>query len=243
MALTIRYQEKAPTQARRLQVSRHFVVLRRRILAAKLRGLPLPGNTPAYLVAATPEALLRTLAVRRSRSSDAEFLFLIPVAVAPTDDLLDGRRAFLRSQPSHRRPSHPLTPSLPYGYLRDEEGYIHADPLSAPAIRLAFALMLELGAGDQPVPWQAVAERLNAAGFRTQYHGRPWAASDVRALTCIPAYAGYTRTHDSGIIVEPMPALTEPLIDLDVFLLAAQLKRRPAPPWLAALTRLGKSSP
>lgn len=236
MTLTIRYQEPIRTHARRLQVSPYFVYLRRRILAARLRDLRLPCYTPAYLVDAAAEALLRTLSVRQGRASGTDFVFLIPIAVTPTDDLLYGQRTYLRSLPLHHRTAHPSSATLPYGYFLAEDGHIHPDPVAGPAIRCAFALMLELGAADPHVPWQSVAERLNAAGHCTQ-SGRPWQAGDVRDLIRIPAYAGYVRSGGRGASVERLPHLSEPLIDLEDFLLAARLKRKPAPPWLTALAR------
>lgn len=238
------FREHFYDHAERLQVSQAWVMRRRRVLAAKLAGEPLSRFTPKHLSATTIEFLMQTLAVRPApMPKSSGILLLVAAAVIPTDDLLRGRRVWRQARTFGSRilPVEEALPmrNLPYGYCWGENGAIVPDPVTAPVVRQAFALILRLGAENGRPPWESAAAALNAAGQQTRT-GRPWRAGDVRDLTRHPDYAGYDfrPPFGRGDGVHPLSTLSEPLVDLDTFLTAARMRRRKPPTWLVAMAAL-----
>lgn len=238
----VRYQENTRQHAYRLHVTRYFARIRRRVLAAKLEGRALPGDAPAHLQQVTPRMLMATLAVTPHLQKDdggEETLLFVPTAMPATADRLQGQRSRQRQRrrlAGHQSPR--VGKVVPYGYLRTKKGIV-PDPDAAPAIQLAFTLILTFIAGGERAPWHHVARELNAAGYVRQ-SGKPWTGEHVRALTHAPHYAGYARSNHWGLgdTVEHVADIKEPLVDLQVFVQAARRAHRTTPHWLVELASL-----
>ena len=240
MFAMVRFHESILDHAVRLQVSRRFLLLRRRALVAKLSGLPLPIQTPHRLCLESAQELMQTLAVCEvATAGNGRMHYLAPAVKSPSADLLRGQHFFRRICGAQTLTSFAVDDiahcRLPYGYCRDEEGLIRIDPGAGPVVQLTFALIIGLDNGET-TPWAPVAAILNAAGHRTAT-GKPWNLVDVRSLTHVTAYAGYVRCNRKGLgdAVERLTAIPEPLVGLDTFVRAAIRPRGKTPTWLTAL--------
>jgi DNA invertase Pin-like site-specific DNA recombinase len=126
-----------------------------------------------------------------------------------------------------------LTGSLPWGYLKGEDGVAVPDPGRAPLVRRLF----ELYATGQHTD-RTLAAWLNAQGQRTA-RGRSFGVDTVREMLCNAAYCGYVSGRRDR--AKQIKGVHEPIVPEELFDRVQELRRlrartlkpgRPSPRYL-----------
>lgn len=181
----IDYIEHYVQHAERLQVSPTWVQRRRAVLAAKLAGKDLPQSTSRRLCSATLECLLQTLAVQRVSADDGYApIWLVPVAIVPTDDLQRGR--MLLQQVAWDCISQPAFIDCLVEVSRNGA---HEEVIpNLPVVPWAVKTLVSLGQSGLRMPWEHPTEPANDAGDGSSVNDDlvKWGLN----MLCRPEYAG-----------------------------------------------------